>query len=308
MMLPKVSIIMPVYNAETYLQRAIDSVIAQTLQDWELLLVDDGSTDASPQICDDYAAKDVRIKVIHQQNRGVAMARQAGVKQAKGEYSIHADADDWMESTMLSDLYEHACATGADIVFSDFYTNNNGVDTYCQQNLPSLDAKSILYDMLNGKLFGSLWNKLLKHRLYENCHLSFFKGINFCEDLLIWCQLLQKQNLKISYINHAYYHYYKNPKSITHAFTRESYQMRKLFYRKLERLMDKRYDQDLLDRVAFSIYVEGFIYNVLTNAEIRDGIRQYNSQIFNLKSLRYKIGFLFSYLHLYKLARCFIHY
>ena len=86
---------MPIYNAERFLHKAIDSIISQTFPNWELLLIDDGSKDISPQICDQYAIKDNRIKVFHKsQNEGVAMARKTGIDYATGEYSIHIDADD----------------------------------------------------------------------------------------------------------------------------------------------------------------------------------------------------------------------
>lgn len=106
MKIPIISIILPVYNAQHSISRTIDSIIMQTMQNWELLIIDDGSTDLSLQICKDYAQKDSRIRVFHKKNEGVAMARQMGVENAVGEYSIHVDADDWIDSTMLEELHK----------------------------------------------------------------------------------------------------------------------------------------------------------------------------------------------------------
>ena len=106
--MPKISIIVPVYKAETYLSRCLDSIINQTFKNFEVLLIDDGSPDCSGEICDKYAAMDTRIRVLHKENGGVSSARQMGLDNAKGEYTIHADPDDWVEPNMLEELYKKA--------------------------------------------------------------------------------------------------------------------------------------------------------------------------------------------------------
>ena len=97
---PLISIIIPVFNGENYLRQCIDSVISQTYKEWELILIDDGSTDQSPDICNAYATEDKRIKVIHQRNSGQATARNNGLALAKGEYISFIDCDDWLEPKM----------------------------------------------------------------------------------------------------------------------------------------------------------------------------------------------------------------
>lgn len=118
---PAVSVVIPVYKAEAWLHRALDSICAQSLNNWECILVDDGSPDRSGEICDEYAEKDRRFRVIHQKNGGVSSARQAGIDAAKGEYSIHIDPDDWVEPTMLEELYHKAKEDNADMVICDYY-------------------------------------------------------------------------------------------------------------------------------------------------------------------------------------------
>ena len=103
--MPKISVIVPVYKVEKYLDRCVRSVLAQTFRDFELILVDDGSPDSCPQMCDDWAKKDSRIKVIHQNNQGLSAARNTGIRAASGEYINFIDSDDWVADTLLSDLY-----------------------------------------------------------------------------------------------------------------------------------------------------------------------------------------------------------
>ena len=110
-----ISVIVPIYKAENYLHKCIDSILAQTFQDFQLILVDDGSPDKSGKIWDDYAVKDSRIEVIHKQNGGVMSARKCGILSARGLYSIQIDPDDWVEPSLLEDLFQEAIQEKADI-------------------------------------------------------------------------------------------------------------------------------------------------------------------------------------------------
>ena len=118
---PSISVIIPVYKAEKYLYRCVDSFLRQTFSDFEVLLIDDGSPDNSGKICDAYSVQDKRIKAFHKTNEGVSSARQYGLDHAEGEYVIHADPDDWVEPTMLEELYQNAVQNNADMVICDFW-------------------------------------------------------------------------------------------------------------------------------------------------------------------------------------------
>ena len=117
------SVIVPIYNIEKFLPCCIDSVLAQKFTDWELILVDDGSKDSSSSICDAYAAKDDRIRVIHKSNGGLTSARNAGLAIASGEWIMHLDGDDWVEPDMLDVLLRKAEVTDSEIVFGDIEFN-----------------------------------------------------------------------------------------------------------------------------------------------------------------------------------------
>ncbi len=203
---PAISITVPVYNTFKYLRKCLDSLAAQTLYDIEFILVDDGSTDDSGAICDEYAAKDHRFKVIHQPNGGSASARQSGLDVALGEYIIVCDSDDWVEPDMYEKLYKKAQETDADIVCCGYFAEyNNGRSI----------KRGIFFDEENGfvdnfsimnKFPGGSWCKLVKRQLFSKTETSYEIGINQGEDALIFYKLL-RGNPKISQVKENLYHY-----------------------------------------------------------------------------------------------------
>lgn len=213
---PKISIIIPVYNAEKYLHRCLNSILSQTFTDFEVLLINDGSPDNSGKICDEYALNDSRIKVFHKENGGVSRARQVGTDYANGEYIIHVDPDDWIEPSMLQDLYNKAFDDNVDMVICDFYKESNkNIILLCQK--PSGYEKQILLnDILSKRLHGSCCNKLVKKIFYN--HVSFPSNLNCHEDAFVIMHIISN-GAKVSYLNKAYYHYCIdiNPTSITHG-------------------------------------------------------------------------------------------
>lgn len=306
---PKISIIVAIYNAEKYLHQCLDSIAQQTFPFWECILVDDGSTDSSSQICDNYAIQDSRFKVIHKKNEGVAIARKVGIENATGEYSIHTDSDDWIEPIMLESLYKTTQITDADIIITDYFVNKSNFNQKVSKQEPSsLTPKQILLDLLNNRLFGSLCNKLIRTNLYWKLNIRFFSDINHSEDLLTCIQLLQNSNLKISYLPKAFYHYRVNDSSITHHFTRDTYNMRIKFRDKLEELLNLPNSKEIIEEISFQIFTEAFIYNILTKEEIRNNIKLYKKQIRKIKSIKWKVGFLLLSQGFSNLAHKCIHY
>lgn len=204
--LPKISIIVPVYKAEPYLHRCVDSILAQTFTDWELILVDDGSPDQSGKICDEYAKKDQRVKVIHKVNGGVSSARQKGLDEARGEYTIHADPDDWAEPNMLEELYNEASKKEADMVMCDFICEYKSGGVICKQEIKSSHADDILKKMFAQQLHGSCCNKLIRRECYDKYNIRFPKNIIRWEDLYVVCSLLMHP-IRVAYLPKAFYHY-----------------------------------------------------------------------------------------------------
>lgn len=178
-----VSIIIPVYNSERTLRHCLDSVISQSFLDWELILVDDGSNDKSGDICDEYAAKDQRIKVFHKKNGGVSSARNIGLDYAKGEWIVFVDADDFVKESYLVHLLEHS-QKQVDLVISyaEIYNGNNiQKESYPAKlvNETNFESMFIENDM---NWHTSPWSKLYKRNIIEENHLRFCEGMHIGED------------------------------------------------------------------------------------------------------------------------------
>lgn len=216
---PIVSVIVVAYNAGKSVKRCIDSIVSQSLSDIELVFVDDGSVDDTGSIIEAYAKDDNRIKVVHQKNAGVAAARQTGLDNATGQYSIFVDADDWIEPDMLVSLTDNATETESDIVFCDYIEENENGIFYRQQKPVSAGSSAVLGQMLI-QLHGSLCNKLIRRELYTLSGTRFIEGLNFCEDEYIIIRLLS-YGCKVGYVEKGLYHYDKNSNGA--SFTNQWY-------------------------------------------------------------------------------------
>lgn len=221
-----VSIIVPVYKAEKYIHQCIDSLLAQTYKNIEVILVDDGSPDHCGKICDEYAAKDCRVKVIHQQNGGVSVARQTGIDHATGEYSIHADPDDWVEQNMIEELVAKAVANNADMVICDFYRESKSDRIHvCQNPGNDLSASAVLRKILSQQLHGSCWNKLVNRSRIEGIGFTP-EDLCILEDELYNIRILARK-IKVSYLPKALYHYrIDNENSLCNTISDKSFKLK----------------------------------------------------------------------------------
>lgn len=264
---PLVSIIVPVYKAEKYIYQCIDSLLAQTYRNIEIILVDDGSPDRSGAICDEYAAADSRVKVIHQTNGGVSVARQTGMDNATGIYSIHADPDDWVEPAMIEELVAKALETGADYTFCDYY-EEYGDGTRKQTKDNQGKSKSItryLELAISDSCCVTLWHSLIKRSFIRG--LVFKPIMNWREDQLFTIKLLVR-NPKIAYLPKAFYHYRcENESSLTHSYSDKHMQANYEYAMDVKGLIDIRSD-------IRAEYVIRFKINVLKNF-IRSGRRKW---------------------------------
>ena len=164
----KVSVTVPIYNTAKYLRQCLDSLKAQTLKNIEFILVDDGSTDISGEICEEYAKKDSRFKVIHQRNGGVAAARQTGLDNAHGEYVIVCDSDDWVEPDMYERMFLKAKETDADIVMCGYIAEySDGRKVPKQKWFKHLDFESHVKELFNSS-YNSSWIRLVRRSLYSD--------------------------------------------------------------------------------------------------------------------------------------------
>lgn len=271
----KISVIVAVYKAEAYLHRCVDSLLAQTFTDFEILLIDDGSPDRSGEICDEYARRDARIRVFHKANEGVGATRRFGIDHACGEYSIHADPDDWAEPAMLEELYRKAKETDADMVICDYYVDFPNKTIYRKQEPASLDHYQLMKELFQ-RLHAGLWNKLIKSTCYKTRDVHFIKGINYREDLLVNIQIL-KQETKVAYLPKAFYHYDQiiNSGSISRNITYEYYKVSEEVYKNLKWLLQDYDDfEDELNRQGL-----GLLYILLEIGARRIDLRNKKTEL-----------------------------
>ena len=208
----KISIIIPVYNAEAYLVRCLDSVIKQTYENIEILVINDGSTDGSGKICDEYAGKDSRIRVFHIKHGGnSAVPRNVGLDNMTGKYVGFVDSDDWIEPDMYEKL--HIAITGVEIAVCS-YTEETVTSSYKAENKNKISKrilsakKMLLYSLAPQYSKGFcvyLWNKLFKSKLFENLRLD--ESINWASDVLAYTELVARGNIEGKFINEPLYHY-----------------------------------------------------------------------------------------------------
>lgn len=218
---PKISVIVPVYTVELYIRKCIESILHQSFSDFELILVDDGSTDESGRICDEYAEKDSRIKVIHKANEGVSIARNTGIDNASGHLITFIDSDDWVEEAYLQTIFDEIGSS--DILFF------GSVWHYEDGCIRSMSFKNSVYekDIEQGMLallknnidinyLGFTWNKAFRKDIIDRYHIRFVERLSFSEDevfTLDYCKHVK--TLKI--IEAPLYHYLWKDNGLTQA-------------------------------------------------------------------------------------------
>lgn len=303
--MPKISVIVPVYKAEAYLHRCVDSLLAQTFTDFEVLLVDDGSPDRSGAICDEYARRDSRVRVFHKENGGVSSARQYGLDNALGDYTIHADPDDWVEPDMLEALYAKATAEDADMVICDFYVEQNGTQTYRRQQPSALDHETVLRELFQ-QLHGSCWNKLVKRACYDTFGVRFPQDFSFCEDVYVNASLLV-HDIRIAYLPKAFYHYTTdiNSNSIVNRYSKEIQRQDLRLYHSLDKLLSETSACNIFRKhEAFIITLRAFHAHIDTRKTFKEKYYQFRWHIYQNKNfgLFLKTILFLSCIGLYPLA------
>lgn len=210
---PLVSILSPCYNVEKYLPKCLDTIIGQTYSNLQIVLIDDGSKDGTWEIMQEYAFKDSRIEVYHQDNKGVATTRNNLLDKVKGDFVLFVDSDDWVELTMVESLLGIQKQSDADIVVCDMVKNDN-TPNLSDRSYTSYNQKQIVKAFLEHTwLNGSLWNKLVKTSLLHN--ERFRCGISYGEDALFCWHLLQHVT-HVAVCKLQLYHYRMNEASLSH--------------------------------------------------------------------------------------------
>lgn len=264
---PRLTVVIPVYNAQEHLERCLDSVLGQTIEDIEVILINDGSTDASAQICDLYAKKDSRVMVSHETNGGPAKARNRGILQAAGDYIGFVDSDDYIKREMYECLLGAAEKEQADIGICSYYSvNQDKCNTYTH---PFGDKKVYDGDKIKDEIMqkfyvsdviglSSLWNKVYKRSFLTKHNLKLDESLIRAEDYWFNFEAISKAE-KITAIEGAYYYYVDNPNGIMHRFRETQYED---WVRNRKMLL--KHNETLNLTIDYHDFYYRFIYNVST--------------------------------------------
>lgn len=211
-----ISVIVPVYNVEQYLDKCIESLVHQTYKDIEIILVDDGSTDRSLEICHRWCQKDERIKVVHKENEGVSSARNIGLNIMKGQYVFFIDADDWIETDCLQDMID-CMSDSVDIVNCDFQVTEEPGCQYNQFSYPQryglLLKEDCIADYYHLKLYTqTVWGKLFKKELWDEVR---FQKLKYSEDTYAMFEIIEKSR-NIYLLDKRYYYYLQRNGGASH--------------------------------------------------------------------------------------------
>lgn len=254
-MRPLISVIVPVYKVEKYLDECIQSIVSQTYSNLEIILVDDGSTDNCPQMCDKWAMKDSRIRVIHQENGGLSAARNAGLDAASGEYIGFVDSDDYIRSDMYEILLQRLIDSGKKIAYCySLHVMPAGKEVYYreEQGVRIFDARQTLRALYSSEFDIGMMSKLYAKELFNS--LRFPVGeVN--EDMTMWIPLLVKSD-GICDCGRILYCYRINPTSITRSSTYLQEKNSHLVYQHLEQMRKQIIEYGLTDCLkGFGVYV-----------------------------------------------------
>ncbi len=295
---PLVSIVVPVYKVEKYLARCVESLVNQSLHDIEIILVDDGSPDQSGKMCDQFAAKDSRIKTVHKENGGLSSARNAGMKEARGKYIGFVDSDDDVELNMYERLAQTAEEHHVDFVMADYKRINRNTSSYVKTlNIDSgyYDRQKIENDIFPALIMGenidygpllSVWHCLYRREFLQKHNFMFDEEVRWSEDN-IFSAVMGYYCQSFFYLKgEALYHYYQNEGTITTSYRKGAWDVYSLMNTHLHEFFDnvKEYDFSRQLKLHMVYYACNCISQQMTRpkAEALSGIRE----ILNSKQLK----------------------
>lgn len=278
----KVSVIVPVYNVEQYLPKCLDSILAQTYQNLEIVLVDDGSPDRSGEICDQYAERDSRIQVIHQENRGASAARNRGLDAATGDWIGFIDSDDWIDPEFYETLLQTAVEYDAEIACCGF--DYNGAKMIRDEPVTVFQGREIFYQLLTRKYgASSLCNKIFRKDL--KTYLRNREDIQLNEDLAASYVVCQKVE-RMAFANQALYHYTTRKSGCVTHYTPEDNHL-------AVQLAEERAEEQKGDAIAYNLCLRHCV--TMRLREINQAVK-YDKRGINIWEARKKL--LANYRHM----------
>lgn len=289
----KISMIIPVYNAEQYLKKCVDSVRAQTYGNLEIMLVDDGSTDSSGELCDTYAEKDERIRVVHKENGGLVSAWKAGVKECSGEYVSFLDSDDWINPEMLSEMSAYLTGNDREMVISDYIIERDGgSQEYVWQKLaPGEYGRKEIEEKIFPCLLGqeeryitiSRCMKLISKRLISENGNYTDPAIIVGEDTTIMLPVLLDCQRIVAMDHKAYYHYLYVKESMVHKYNEKLTENIRKLIQTTDRILKDKFTGDKLEEQKKHLDQESILwYFLVLKNEARGNPSGYRRNILKL--------------------------
>lgn len=300
---------MAVYKAENYIRRCLDSIRKQTLTDFEVLMIDDGSPDRSGEICEEYSRMDPRFLTFHQENKGVGAVRHFGINQAKGIYSIHVDSDDWIEPDMFELMYNKITETNTKICICNLFLE------YTDKTVLNFKRDSILFNNTNfnniscvDKTIGGLWNKLIETKSIQRVNLQKINDLKVFEDAYILL-MLSKHILYYCSVQKGLYHYdqYINNNSLFRFYRKRNNGQSVIKFIEIAFLQgiyndNRQYFDDLLVACAN----EASLFDDVSRKEFIMTYKKYFKQIFLSKTpIRRKLNIISTLIGTQKLTSSF---
>lgn len=275
--MPEISIIVPVYNVEKYLEKCVDSILAQTFRDFEVVLVDDGATDSSGKLCDQLCEKDARIRVIHKENGGLSSARNAGIENARGNYLAFIDSDDYIDPGMMEELYRNIVNEDADLsvcgMFDCYYGKEPKIHEPFYQVMDPKEAIDIAFTGDFSAI--SSVNKLYKSSVMKDIRFpvgKIYEDAFICVDVFLACK-------KIVLTSKQYYYYYHRENSITTmSFSKKKFDTIAAYQHNYQLI--KEHYPELIEIAAGRLFwAHMLVLDQLLNAENRKDFKEQEDQI-----------------------------
>lgn len=285
-----ISVIVPIYNVEKYLSKCINSILEQTYKNLEIILIDDGSDDSSPQICDKYSKKDKRIKVIHKENKGVSSSRNKGLELSTGKYIVFVDSDDYIDKQMIEKLYNNLIENKADISVCNHYYNYQKdtfeLKKFLHQKL-TIDNNDKFYNIYNDYSLSTIipWGKIYKKEIFANIRYPIGK---IHEDEAIILDILTKAS-RVSYFDEPLYYYVKRDNSITNNFNLKRLDIIDIHESRIKKLKNN-YSDNLL-YLEYSTYIKRLVKIIIPGLY---SINEYEKATYYQKKYKKLISYVLS--------------
>lgn len=288
-----ISIIVPVYNVEKYIKQCVDSILNQSYSNIEVILVDDGSPDNCPRICDEYALIDKRVKVIHKKNSGVSAARNTGIEESSGKYIMFCDSDDYVHPKWCEELHKAISNDGVDLgicgyVCADIDNTQIGKEKiYSTKESVEIIRKDQFFNLYEREFINMPWNKIFKRNVIINNDLRMDSNIQYNEDLLFVMEYIKSANGNFAFVNKGLNFYRKNVcNSLTNRYVDKLWEIKKEVFQVMEDTFDScSIDIKSIEKKYYNKWIWSIMY-CFNNNELSNSMNNRKKYMYNKSILK----------------------